>query len=460
MIVNKKRLLPLLVLMTLSFFYACEDTIESVAPIVHDDNFVQYNTPFDGVPDAADVIMYEVNLFAFDQSRSFQAVEHRLDSIQALGVNVIWLMPIYPIGKVESVGSPYSISDFVTTNEEFGTLDDLRSLVDEAHSRDIAVILDWVANHTSWDHPWTVSHKEWYEQNDSGNIVAPPYFPDVVALNFDNEEMRREMILAMKYWVLEANIDGFRCDHADGVPAEFWSEANYNLRSIPNRKVLTFAESADKSLAFSGFDMLFGWGFYNKLNDVYDAKIDASSLVTPNNSEYTNIPNSTRFVRFTTNHDDNIWDNIPQVIFGTQQGAMSAFVISTMMGGSPLIYNGQEVGCDIQLSFFEDGNTYIDWSANPKIFQEYKKIVNFRKNSEVIKRGEIEVYRHPDILTFKRMLNNEEVLVMVNVRSSGKNYAPPVELLNTTYTNVLTQEKMTLKSPLYLEPYQYFILQK
>ena len=167
--------------------------------------------------------MYEVNMQTYTPA-NFQGVAARLDSIKALGVNVIWLMPTYPIGVLKAVGSPYAVKDYKGVNTNFGTLDDLRSLVAQAHSRNMAVVLDWVADHTSWDNAW-ISNKSWYKQDASGNIIIPPgtNYQDVAALNYNSTAMRSAMIKAMKYWVLTANVDGYRCDYADAVPADFWT---------------------------------------------------------------------------------------------------------------------------------------------------------------------------------------------------------------------------------------------
>lgn len=189
--------------------------------IVPDDNnnnnnhtgYSQYSTPFDSVPTVNNIVMYEVNLRAFSSTGNIQGIISRLDEIKALGVNVIWLMPIYPDGDVNSVNSPYSVKDYKSVSLEYGKLSDLRSLTDLAHAKNMAVILDWVANHTSWDNAW-ISNASWYTQDNAGNIIIPPgtNWQDVADLNYSNTDMRKAMIDAMKYWTLEANTDGFRCD--------------------------------------------------------------------------------------------------------------------------------------------------------------------------------------------------------------------------------------------------------
>jgi len=190
----------------------------------------QYGTPYTGVPDAPDAIIYQVNMRCFSSSRNFQGVINRLDAIKALGVNVIYLMPFYPVGTVKAFNSPYCIKDLKAVGAEFGTLTDLRNLVDKAHEKGMSVMIDWVANQTSWDHPWITAHKDWYLQDASGNIKQLGNYSDVAALNFTNTSMRAAMIDAMRYWVFTANIDGFRCDFANNPPIDFWQQTITSLR--------------------------------------------------------------------------------------------------------------------------------------------------------------------------------------------------------------------------------------
>ncbi len=194
----------------------------------------QYGTPFAGVPDRQDAVIYQVNMRAISPSANFAGVTARLDSIKALGVNVIYPMPIYPVGQLRAVNSPYAVKDYLAVNPEFGILADLRTLVDGAHQRGLSVMPDWVANHTSWDNAWITDHPDWYLQNASGTILSPPNtnYTDVAQLNFSNNAMRLAMISAMKSWVYTANVDGFRCDYADAPPADFWKQAVDTLRNV------------------------------------------------------------------------------------------------------------------------------------------------------------------------------------------------------------------------------------
>ncbi len=255
-------------------------------------------------------------------------------------------MPIYPIGELKGIGSPYAVKNYTQINTAFGNLEDLRLLVKEAHKRNIAVILDWVANHTAWDNPWIQQQPTWYARSASGAIISPPgtNWTDVAELDYTNAAMRKEMIKVMSYWVLEANIDGFRCDHADGVPTDFWKQAIDALRAIPNRKLIMFAEGSNKAHLDVGFDLIFGWDFYTKVKDILNNNKPASDLLAFNPIDYANVPEGKHIVRWITNHDDGAWDDSPVNIFKSQKGAMAAFAVTSLIGGVPLIYNGQEIG--------------------------------------------------------------------------------------------------------------------
>lgn len=422
------------------------------------ETLVQYDVPFENVPQTSDIAMYEINPMAFSSNGNLEGIEARLDSIKNLGINVVWLMPIHPIGELNGVGSPYCVKNYTEINPNYGTLEDLRKLVKEAHSRNMAVIMDWVANHTAWDNAW-VENKSWYTQDDSGNIISPSGmgWDDVADLNYSSTDMRSEMISAMKYWILTANIDGYRCDYAEGVPADFWKQAIDTLRNIPDREIIMFAEATDKDLYSSGFDMVFGWNFYDKLKEIFTNGTSASELTSANTNDYTDIPSGSEVIRFTTNHDFNSEES-PVSIFKGNKGSMAAFVLSSYMGGVPLLYNGQEVGCPVELSFFSGGTTKIDWTINPEIWIEYKKLMNFRNNSNAVKTGSIESFSNNDIVAFKRISGTEEVLVIVNVRDSSVNYQLPASLTNTNWKNALDGSDLLLENTISMQAFSYLIL--
>jgi glycosidase len=281
---------------------------------------------------------------------------------------------------------------------------------------------------------------------------------DVADLNFGSSAMRKEMIKAMKYWVLEANVDGFRCDYAEGVPAEFWKQAIDSLRDIPNRKLIMFAEAGKKELFASGFDLIFGWNFYGKLKEVYANNASVNSVVSANTADYTGVPSGKHILRWISNHDDHAWDDTPVNIFHGQDGALAAFVVTAYMGGVPLIYNGQEVGFNSKLQFFQNSSTKINWDLNPDVLAQYQKLIAFRKNSPAVMEGTLETFHTSDIMAFKRKSDEEAVAVFVNLRNVAKDFALPPSIANSTWTNAITDESISLSDNISLQAYEYLIL--
>ncbi|MEZ4774220.1 MAG: alpha-amylase family glycosyl hydrolase [Bacteroidia bacterium] len=449
-------------------FAGCEKDPSPVPPkpeaTTPDPDPVAFAAPFAGVPETKDVAIYEVNMRAFSPEGTFKGVQARLDSIKALGINVLWLMPVHPIGVLKNagqLGSPYSVKDYSAVNPEYGTLEDLQNLVAEAHNRNMAVIIDWVANHTAWDNPWISAHPDWYTKDGAGNIIIPAgtNWADVADLNFDNATMRQFMISAMKFWVLKANIDGFRCDYADGVPVDFWKQAIDSLKTLPGRKYILLAEGASGSLFSAGFSMNYSWDFYGQTLNVYKNNLATSNLVNTHNSEYSAIPAGSHKLRFITNHDESAWNDSPVNLFRGQSGALSAFVLTAYMGGVPLLYNGQEVGRSDKTPFFS--KSPINWQLNPEVFAEYKRLMAFRQSSQAIKEGGLQLVNDgAHVVAFKRVFQTEEVLVFVNTQNSVSNYSLPPFLKNTDWINALDQTPVKLSVSVSLQPYQYLILRK
>ena len=420
--------------------------------------YQQYGTPFANVPANDDIILYEVNLRAFSTAGNLQGVTNRLDELKKLGVNVIWLMPVHPIGSINSVNSPYSVKDYKAVSTEYGSLADVRKLTDEAHSRDMAVIMDWVANHTAWDHAW-IANKSWYTQNAAGEIIHPAgtNWMDVADLNFNNTDMRKAMIDAMKYWALEANVDGYRCDYADGVPFDFWKQAIDSLEAIPGRDLVLLAEGSRGDHYQAGFDLTYGWDFYGTIKNVFNGQ-STGQLFTTHSNEYSNIPAGKHKLRFTTNHDESAWDQTPMVLFKGKEGALVASVITVFMGGVPMIYTGQEVGRMQTVPFFT--KSPINWNDNPDMLLAYQSVMQFYSQSAAAKSGALSHYPSTDVVCFEKTRNNEKVLVIVNARGNSLNYSLPAGLQNTAWTDALTGASVSLGTALQLGKYGYFILKK
>ena len=420
--------------------------------------YVQYGEPFTEVPATSDIVMYEVNLRAFSASGDLAGVRNGLDHLQDLGVNLIWLMPIHPIGAVNSVNSPYSVQNYLEVSAEYGTLDDLRLLTDEAHARGMAVMMDWVANHTAWDNPW-IQNKSWYTQDATGEIIHPAgtNWMDVADLNFDNSDMREAMIDAMKYWVLEANVDGYRCDYADGVPYNFWKQAIDTLHDIPGRELILLAEGSRLDHYTAGFDMTYAWNWYSSLKSVFNGQT-ATALYNTHQIEYNGIPAGKHKLRYSTNHDESAWDQTPMTLFNGEKGATAASIATIFLGGVPLIYTAQEVGRTATVPFFS--NTIINWNDHPDMLKAYQDALNFYNSSAVARRGTNTNYSNIDIVCFQKELDGEKLLVLVNVRGDQVDFPLPVDLQGSSWTDAFSGDPVSLTDTLSLAGYEYVLLKQ
>jgi uncharacterized protein YjdB len=414
---------------------------------------VQYGTPFAGVPDPEDAVIYQVNMRSFNTPRNFRGVISRLDYIRNLGVNVVYLLPVYELGTLKAFNSLYCVKDHMAVNPEFGTLTDLQALIDEAHQRGMAVILDWVANHTSWDHDW-INNKSWYEQDGSGNIVSPiPGWTDVAQLDFDNDDMRNAMINAMRYWVYTANCDGFRFDYADGPPADFWKQAIDTLRNIHSHKLLLLAEGARNDHFTSGFNYTFGFRFYDKLKAIYGSNASVTGIQNIISSEYANAAESNRVVHYTTNHDVNS-TGTPLDWFEGKSGSMAAFVLAAYVKGVPMLYNGQEVGTPYPLHFM-DTTTLIDWSFHPALVAEYTRIIAFNASSNAVRKGGVTFHNTADLCAFERVYEDDTVFVVANLSNEGQSFTLPAGIANRQKYDAFTNEATDLGTSILLTAYEY-----
>lgn len=448
-----KTMRTLLILAASTIFFSCSDDVEPS----NSNNSTSTVTPISSMPATSDVVMYEVNLRAFSLNGDIGGVEARLNNIEDMGANVIWLMPIYTAGELNSVGSPYCIKDYESIDEEYGTLSDLKQFINKAHQKDIAVMMDWVANHTAWDHPW-LNKPGWYTTDGNGNVVHPPgtNWTDVADLNYDNADMREAMIGSMEFWVNEVGVDGFRCDYADGVPFDFWYDAIDSLRSSTERDLLFFAEGNRGDHFQAGFDLAFGWNFYGALLSVWNGQ-SATNIHSASNSEYNGTPSGKHWVRFTTNHDESAWDATPMELFDGGNGALAASAITIFTGGVPLIYGSQEVGTEGTVPFFY--NTLIDWSARPGMRQFYERMLTYYASEPAARVGTNTVYTTTDVVCFTKSLNGVEVMVIANTRSESETFDLPTELTGT-WLDVLRDANLTLGSQVTLEGYKYWILER
>lgn len=428
------------------------------------------------VPSPEDVVMYQINPRNFAPENSFNAVSSHLDSIQTMGVNVLWFMPIYEIGSLKSVNSPYSIKDYRAVNPEFGTLEDFKYLVEESHRRGMIVLIDWVANHTSWDSRWIYDHPEWYTHNEAGEIISPEGtgWNDVADLDFSNPQMCQEMIDAMKFWVEEIGVDGFRCDAADFVPFEFWQDCLNQLRALEGKELLMLAEGQRKDHFDAGFDMNYAWGWLSALRRVYNGNtfnrpgpggepgrrmsrtVPVSSLFTSDSLEYAGLPEGKVKLRFTTNHDECVKMSPVREFFGPE-GSMAAFVATAFIHGGILVYGSQEVGYPGKINFFN--YVEIDWKANPRMYEEYCALIAAYNSEPALRKGSVVPYPDDNVLMFERVYGEDKILVVVNMRDTQHRITLPEQWQGRTCTDLVSGNAVVLPSDAdMLRPFEYYVV--
>lgn len=315
-----------------------------------------------------DAVIYEVNVRQYTEEGTFVAFSEHLQTLKDMGINTLWFMPIHPISETKrsgTLGSYYSITDYREVNPEFGTKEDFKALVDQAHDMGFKVMMDWVANHTGWDCAWIKEHPDWYTQDAGGNIISPENmgWPDVADLNYDNQDMRAEMISCMKYWVEEFDVDGFRCDFATGVPVDFWETAREQLEQVKPLYMLA-EDNLAKELLNSAFDMNYGWDLYDVLLAVAKDTKNASRIKLYIPQDY---PDGTYTLNFLDNHDKNSYDRTIFGGFGADT-LPAMFSLIYTIPGTPLIYSGDEIALDHNIEFMEKDS--IDWNSSELSYRE------------------------------------------------------------------------------------------
>ncbi len=383
----------------------------------------------DAARDLRDEVIYEMFVRNLTPEGTFQAATRRLAGIRELGATTIWLMPVHPIGEAKrkgSLGSPYSITDYTAVSPELGTLDDLRAFTAEAHRLGMRVVLDWVANHTAWDHRWLTEHPDWYTRNAAGEVVPPVAdWSDVADLNYDVPAVRRAMTDAMRFWVEQVGIDGFRCDVAEMVPQEFWKAAIDELRTV-RPDLLMLAEGQEPHLYDAGFNLTYDWPLYSAMKEVWRDGKPASAIHAALRADSVRYGDRVR-MRFTTNHDETAWDRPPPSLFSGTRGAEAAYWTVGLLPGVPLVYNGQEGGSVILTGLF-DRNPLPAFDA--AVREVYETTLDLRERHDVLRRGSLSLVggMGDDVLVFERVLGGDRVLVAVNTRRTPVNLTMPADL--------------------------------
>jgi len=362
--------------------------------------------------------IYEVNLRQYSPSGSFSAFAEHLPRLKEMGVTILWLMPIHPIGvenRKGGLGSYYSVRDYLGVNPEHGTLADFKRLVEQVHAQGMYIILDWVANHCAWDHPWVDAHPDWFSRDAKGNMYPPvPDWSDVVDLNYDNHAMRRAMIEALCYWVRETGIDGYRCDVAGMVPFDFWRAARLELDRI--KPVFMLAEWEEPEL-HEAFEMSYAWGLHDVMREIARGERGATAVREYYEQNRRDYPAGAIRMNFTSNHDENSWNG---TVFERLGEGVEAFaVLTALLPGMPLVYSGQEAGLDRPLAFFDKDP--IAWREHP-CRELYRKLLNLHQGNAALWNGAaggepvwLETTHDETVCAFSRERERDKVVALFNL---------------------------------------------
>ena len=369
-------------------------------------------------------VLYELNIRQFTAEGTFNAAIERLPFLRSIGIDAIWLMPIYPIGvegRKGSLGSYYSIRDYKGVNPEFGTEDDLRAFISAAHAMGIRVLLDWVANHTARDARWiTERAADWYERDEAGVAKVPWDWTDTAKLNYANHDVWRGQIDAMRYWVEEFGVDGFRCDMAMLVPIEFWQEVSEELHRVKS-DIFMLAEAEEDNLFDRAFNMSYQWNVHHIMVDIAKGARRVWDLRNAIHSERARLPREAMRMSFTSNHDENSWSGSEQSRFGAALEVMTALTF-LMPSTMPLIYTGQEVGYDHSFEFFERDAMPARLYHENRTTELYRRLCSLKHRQHALDAGErggdmIEIENNAKdcMMTFVREVNGSRVVAIMNL---------------------------------------------
>lgn len=412
--------------------------------------------------------LYELNIRQFSEDGSFKAVEKELPRLKKLGIDIIWLMPVQPIGvknRKGTLGSYYSVKDYLGINPEFGTEEDFRQLVEAIHAHGMHVILDWVANHSSWDNALVEDHPDWYMKSRDGKFQSTPWrdYDDIIDFDYCQPQIRKYMTDALKFWVKEFDIDGYRCDVASFVPIDFWENARTELEEI--KPVFMLAEAEDKELHRNAFDATYNWTLWNMLHQVAAGEKSAKNLGEEYIAEHVSIfPKEGIRLNFIDNHDKNSWEGDQFTNFG--DALKPAIVFSVLMDGMPLLYSGQEAGLERSLAFFEKDP--IVWKDH-EIGALYAVLFELKHQNQALWNGKsggemIRLIndRLVEVLSFSREKNGDKVLGVINFSGATVSVNVDTSIDAGIYQNLLTGEDYTISEKLALElvPWEYLVLSR
>ncbi|MBC8034307.1 MAG: DUF3459 domain-containing protein [Chitinophagaceae bacterium] len=413
-----------------------------------------------------DTNIYEVNLRQYTREGTFNAFKEELPRLRDMGVEVLWFMPITPISKEKrlgTLGSYYACSDYLSTNPEYGTLEDFKKLTAAAHALGMKVIIDWVANHTGWDHTWTRQYPAFYRRNLEGNFYDAHGWEDVIDLNYDNRELWNTMLGAMQFWIDECNIDGFRCDMAMLIPLEFWRFARTEL---DKKKKLFWLAECEEIHYHEVFDATYTWKFLHAMEAYWKKEIDMVALIEVLNYYESMFPVTALRAYFTTNHDENSHSGSEYERMGNSVQACA--VLCCTLAGVPLIYSGQELPLVKRIKFFE--KDYIEWTGKYALHEFYKTLLQLRKSNPALRAGDLETApvrvltnAGKYVLAYCRNKGERSVLVLINLSGDDKSLVKlNYEKAWGKYRNVFTSNEAEINAEtyFYLRAWDFQIYEK
>ncbi len=390
--------------------------------------------------------IYEVNVRQYTKEGTFNAFAKEMPRLKAMGVKTLWFMPVTPIAqqnKKGSLGSQYAAADYTSINPEFGTMADFKNMVNEAHRLGFRVIIDWVANHTGWDHVWTKTHPEFYLKDPDGKFHVASGMDDIIELDYKNKEMRLAMIDAMKFWIRETGIDGFRCDLASWVEVDFWQQARPEVEKIKPLFWIGEYDELENPDYGKVFDASYSWKWMHKSEDYYKKNQplqELKDLLT----QYSKIGDGSMRAWFTTNHDENSWNGTEYEKYGDITKPMA--VLSATWNGIPLLYSGQELPNLKRLEFFEKDP--IAWTGTYASADFYKTLFNLKSSNPALRGGDPQVTTYflnttanDKILAYLRKNGKDEVLVVLNMSKEPVTFSIEDEKVSGSFTNVFEKTK-------------------
>lgn len=414
--------------------------------------------------------IYEVNVRQYTPEGTFNAFAQHLDRLQDMGVKTLWFMPVTPIARKNrkgSLGSYYACSDYTSINPEFGTMDDFKNLVKEAHNRGMKVIIDWVANHTGWDHVWTRQHPDYYlKDSATGDFRIASGMDDIIELDFSNPDLRKAMTDAMKFWVTECDIDGFRCDLAFWVELDYWKEARPQLDAIKPLFWLGEFDELEKPEYGEAFDASYTWTWMHRTEDFYKKHEAPDSLYTIL-ERYDNLGDSTMRAWFTTNHDENSWNGTEYEKYGDMAKALAVF--SATWNGVPLLYSGQELGNRKRIAFFEK-DTIVAQPDAATLTAFYQALLKLKTENPALRAGDtsVQTFRLKttapgSVFAYLRKSGNREVLVVLNLSAQKDlHFEITDSRVSGVYTNVFSgaANDFSAEKSFEMQGWEYLVYQK